>query len=134
MEAALGIYALLSPEVLTPTEETDSQKVSELEIEIRRHGRWTTPITAHKHALFVMDGHHRLAVAHRLQLKTLPVVLLDYSSVHVEAWRTGENITPNSIFSMARSGQKFPVKTTRHIFKVRIPTCDIVLEDLQTAP
>lgn len=121
-------YCLLSPAQLIPTEEVNLDSVDALQAKILQAGSWTTPITAEKDALFVMDGHHRLMVADRLGLATVPVVLLDYDSVRVESWRPGETITPAQIFDMVRSGRKFPFKTTRHIFAHGLPTCDVPLE------
>lgn len=95
---------LLSPTCLTATEEVDPDRVADLEAQILRAACWTVPITAEKDALFVMDGHHRLAVAHRLQLPVIPVILLDYDAVRVESWRPGQTITPACILAMARSG------------------------------
>ncbi|WP_315806933.1 MULTISPECIES: hypothetical protein [unclassified Bradyrhizobium] len=91
---------LLSPWRLIPTEEVDPDRVTELQAQILDAARWAAPVTAEKDALFVMDGHHRLAVARRLQLRLMPVILLDYSAVRVESWRPGETITPTCIFAM----------------------------------
>lgn len=121
-------YCLLSPARLIPTEEVNLDSVDALQAKILQEGSWTTPITAEKDALFVMDGHHRLTVAHRLRLAAVPVVLLDYDSVRVESWRPGERITPADIFDMARSGRKFPYKTTRHIFAKGLPACAVPLD------
>jgi hypothetical protein len=122
---------LLSPTCLIPTEEVDPDRVAELHAQILRMGCWTVPITAEKDALFVMDGHHRLTVAHRLQLPLVPVILLDYSAVRVESWRPGQTITPACILAMARSGRKFPCQTTRHIFDQSLPNCNLPLESLR---
>ncbi|MBW9064789.1 ParB N-terminal domain-containing protein [Rhizobium herbae] len=127
-------YRLLPLDSLIPTEDVDVERVFELEDQIVQSGCWKVPITVHRDALFVMDGHHRLTVAKRLRLELLPVVLLDYDSVHVEAWRPGETITPESIFVMVRSGDKFPCKTTGHVFAHPIPECAIPLSDLRRAP
>lgn len=124
-------YCLLSPARLIPTEEVNHDRADALQAQILRAGRWTAPITIEKDALFVMDGHHRLTVALRLRLATVPVVLLDYDSVQVESWRPGETITPAAIFAMARSGRKFPYKTTRHIFERGLPRCDLPIELLR---
>ncbi|MBB3462787.1 ParB N-terminal domain-containing protein [Rhizobium sp. BK377] len=121
----------LSPHKLIPTEETDARRVDELHGLISAAGCWTVPITVEKDALFVMDGHHRLEVAFRLGLHAVPTVLLDYRSVRVEAWRAGETITPADIYDMARNRQKFPIKTTRHIFLDDLPACDVKLDDLR---
>jgi hypothetical protein len=122
---------LLSPTCLIPTEEVDPDRVAELQAQILRRGCWTVPITVEKDALFVMDGHHRLAVAHRLQLPVVPVILLDYNGVRVESWRPDQTITPACIRAMARSGRKFPCKTTRHIFDQGLPNCNLPLESLR---
>jgi hypothetical protein len=124
-------YCLLSPARLIPTEEVNLDRVDALQAEILQAGSWTAPIAAEKGALFVMDGHHRLTVAQRLRLTTVPVVLLDYDSVRVESWRAGEMVTPAEIFAMARSGRKFPYKTTRHIFAGGLPRCDVPLQLLR---
>jgi len=105
---------LLSPTCLIPTEEVDPDRVAELQAEILCAGCWTVPITAEKDALCVMDGHHRLAVAHRLKLPIVPVMLLDYNAVRVESWRPGLTITPASILAMARSGHAQLDASTRH--------------------
>jgi hypothetical protein len=115
---------------LIPTEEVDPDRVAELQAQILRAGRWTVPITVEKNALFVMDGHHRLAVAHRMHLPLVPVLLMDYSTVRVESRRPGQTITPAIIFAMACSGRKFPCKTTRHIFDQGVPNCNLPLDSL----
>lgn len=124
-------YRLLSPTSLIPTEEIDTNRVERLQELILKTGFWTVPITEEKDALFVMDGHHRLPVAHRLRLAMVPVIRLDYSTVRVESWRLGETITPAHIFAMARGGRKFPCKTTRHIFEQSLPRCALPLEILR---
>lgn len=121
----------LSPSDLIATEETDPIRLNEVFQIISKAQRWTVPIMVEKDALFVMDGHHRLEVALRLGLLSVPVIPMDYSSVDVTAWRTGETITPRQIYQMARSGLKFPAKTTRHIFSGDLPVCDLPLDALR---
>ncbi|WP_217492083.1 ParB N-terminal domain-containing protein [Leisingera sp. JC1] len=118
---------------MTPTEEVDFDRVADLQAKILLGGRWTVPITVERNALFVMDGHHRLAVARRLRLAVMPAVLLGYDAVQVESWRPGETVTPADIFAMARSGRKFPYKTTRHVFHQDLPGCDVPLDSLRCA-
>ncbi|MGO7172159.1 hypothetical protein AB9F47_34435 [Rhizobium leguminosarum] len=127
-------YRLLIPLTLIPTEETDPQRVEEVREQILTAGRWTVPIMVEKDALFVMDGHHRLAVALQLGLNVIPSVLLDYQTVQVEAWRAGETITPEIIFDIVRRCRKFPIKTTRHIFRGEFPACNLPLEELRQNP
>lgn len=124
-------YGFLCPDQLIPTEEIDPNRVADLEAQILQAGYWTTPIMVEKDELLVMDGHHRLSVAKRLQLSTVPVFMLSYDLVRVEGWRSGEIITPEKIFAMARSGGKFPLKTTRHIVDEPLPSCMVPLEHLR---
>lgn len=124
-------YRFLSPRDLTPTEETDPSRVDAVQAQILNAGRWTVPILVEKSALFVMDGHHRLAVALRLGLEAIPSLLLDYRDVRVEAWRADETITPEQIFAMAKSGRKFPIKTTRHFYSGDFPKCEVSLDELR---
>lgn len=122
--------SFLSLSDLTPTEGTDPHHVREVHHRILSIGYWTTPIWVEKNELFIMDGHHRLAVANLLGLQFIPAVLTDYDTVHVEAWRPGETITAGDIYAMARSGQKFPIKTTRHRFPGEPPQCHVPLGEL----
>ncbi|WP_207180404.1 ParB N-terminal domain-containing protein [Methylobacterium indicum] len=125
-------YCLLDLACLVPTEDTDADRVRELERRILREQRWREPIGVHSGELFVMDGHHRLTVARRLGLARIPAVLLDYENVRVRAWREGETIMPDDVVAMARSGGRFPPKTTRHIFDPPLPLCDVPLSDLRS--
>jgi hypothetical protein len=124
-------YHFLCPDQLIPTEEVDPDRVEILEAQILQAGYWTVPIMVEKDELLVMDGHHRLCVARRLQLTAVPVFMLSYDLVRVEGWRSGETITPEKIFAMARSGGKFPFKTTRHIVDAPLPSCMVPLERLR---
>ncbi|MTH95800.1 hypothetical protein E1297_07375 [Roseibium sp. RKSG952] len=125
------MYCLIDPAKLVPTEEIDVTRLCEVERDITQSGRWKVPVSVHKDVYFVMDGHHRLEVANRLGLRVLPVVLLDYGSVRVTSWRPGETITEKDVWGMYRAGQKFPCKTTRHIFDLQLNNCDISLDDLR---
>jgi hypothetical protein len=133
MTLCIGCYYLIDPRLLVPTEETDSHRLEEVEREVLKSKRWRFPIAAQKDALFIMDGHHRLEVSRRLKLEAIPVVLLDYSHVHVEAWRAAETITAEDVWAMYRSGRKFPSKTTRHIFHSPLPGCNVPLDTLRHA-
>lgn len=125
-------YAFLNPHKLIATEEINEEEAIKLTDSILSCGSWKTPVSVHKDALFVMDGHHRLNIARRLNLKLMPVVLLDYDSVDVCAWRDGEIITPDIIIEMVRKGKKFPFKTTKHSFRQPIKACNVPLYELMT--
>ncbi|BCH61968.1 hypothetical protein RvVAR0630_pl01100 (plasmid) [Agrobacterium vitis] len=120
-------YHFSSPKKLVDTEEVDQSVVENLRQTILRQQIWTRPIAVERTQFLVMDGHHRLEVARQLNLAVIPVVLLDYERVSVTSWRPEECITPDDIFAMARSGKKFPIKTTRHVFADDYPVCDVPL-------
>lgn len=124
------IYSLVDPIKLIPTEEICTSSARALKEKIIADGKWTSPIIVHESHLFVMDGHHRLEVAKQIDLKLVPVLLSNYDRIGVTAWREGESVTPESIFAMARSGRKFPYKTTRHILRSVLPCCNIPLAEL----
>lgn len=123
-------YQFAQPESLIATEEVEENAVENLRKSILRAQAWTRPIAVERNHMLVMDGHHRLEVAKRLRLAIVPVVLLDYQCVSVTGWRPDDNITPDDIFAMARSGRKFPIKTTRHIFADNYPGCNVPLSTL----
>jgi ParB-like nuclease family protein len=116
---------LLSPTCLIPTEEVDPDRVAELQAQILREGCWTVPITVEKDAaLFVMDGHHRLAVAYRLQLPLAPVILLDYTSVRVESWRRARRSRLRAFSRWRAVAENFPARR-RDMFLIK--ACPIAI-------
>lgn len=124
---------LLSPTCPIPTEEVDPEGVAELRARILRTGCWTAPVTAEKDALFVRDGDHRLAAAHRLKLPFVPGILLDAAAVRVESRRPGQTITLACILAMARSGRKCPCRAARDTFDQGLPHCSLPLESRAAA-
>ncbi|OLP42516.1 ParB N-terminal domain-containing protein [Rhizobium oryziradicis] len=127
-------YKFAPTECLVATEDVDDLAVENLYKRIVQAKIWTRPIAVERNHMLVMDGHHRLEVAKRLQLSVVPVVLLDYQTVSVTSWRAEDHITPEHIFAMARSGRKFPIKTTRHIFPDTYPGCNVPLSTLIAPP
>jgi hypothetical protein len=116
---------------LRATEETDPPHADAVASLILRAGVWTTPVCIERETGAVMDGHHRLAAAHRLGLQMIPVVPLTYDQVELQAWRSGFEVSPIEIVRRALAGDLYPPKTTRHLFPEALPTCLVPLARLR---
>ena len=86
-----------------------------LEMTLRWDG-FTKPLIADKATGTILDGHHRYAVAQRLELARIPVVCIDYledDSVELELWPASdlESITKQEVIDMALSSNLYPPKT-----------------------
>ena len=82
-----------------------------------------------------VHGHHRYAVAQRLELARIPVVCIDYledDSVELELWPASdlESITKQEVIDMALSSNLYPPKTTRHRISDHLPPIHVSLERL----
>ena len=86
----------------------------------------------------ILDGHHRHAIAKKLGLQRIPVILIDYladTSVTVEVWPEcgRQEITKNDVIAMSLSGEVFPPKTSRHRIADVLPNIDVSLDVLSQA-
>jgi hypothetical protein len=111
------------------SEEVDRARVVALAESIRAAGCWSVPLPVERDTGLVMDGNHRLRVAHRLGLKRLPCVPLSYADprVDVRGWRCGQPFDRGVLRHLARTGGLLPPKTTRHRFAPALPVTEIPL-------
>jgi len=105
-----------------------------LEMTLKWDG-FTKPLIVDKATGTVLDGHHRLAVAQRLELARIPVVCIDYlddSSVELELWPASEleSISKQEVIDMALSANLYPPKTTRHRISDHLPPIHVSLKRL----
>ena len=114
-------------------EMVDTNHVASLLEKISAEGHWSEPIIIDKESHIVMDGHHRLEVAKKIGLKKIPCVLLNYgqSSVTVYKMFSDKKFSISLIKHAAMTGNKLPVKTTRHVLSVKIENVGISLEELR---
>ncbi|WP_431823794.1 ParB N-terminal domain-containing protein [Burkholderia sp. F1] len=105
---------LLSPELLLPTEECQSDRIREVAAEILREGIWRVPIMVERSSRIVMDGHHRRIFALNHRLARVPCLLLEYSDVVLSAWRDDVDVHPQEIIARGLAGRLYPPKSTRH--------------------
>ena len=120
------------PSALLPTERHDPIRVEELIGKVKKMGFWTTPILVDYNSLAIMDGHHRTAVALKLNLKKVPVVKLSYGDPRVllSGWDPGKIFSPEEIISAALTGVPLPLKSTKHDLTVPLPSLKVPLRDL----
>ena len=105
-----------------------------LEMTLKWDG-FTKPLIADKATGTILDGHHRYAVAKRLELARIPVVCIDYlndNTVELELWPASEleSITKQDVIDMALSSELYPAKTTRHRISDYLPPIHVSLQRL----
>ena len=119
---------LVSINDLIETEDHCKNRVLKLVEEIKKCGFWTVPIAIETRMMAVMDGHHRLNAARHIGLTRVPCLSMTYENggVLLKSWRDDVICSVESISAMVANSQKYPIKTTRHVFnpsidEIRIP-------------
>jgi len=105
-----------------------------LEMTLKWDG-FTKPLIADKATGTILDGHHRFAVAKRLELARIPAVCIDYlndDTVELELWPASslESISKQDVVDMALSSDLYPPKTTRHSISDHLPPIHVSLRRL----
>lgn len=115
-------------------EKVDKSRVDELAGRIKNDGFLRNPVVVDSKTLVVLDGHHRLSALRRLNLKKIPVMLVDYLNGEVKVYlRRKElmmDLVKEAVLNRALRGEVFPIKTTRHLIKNRIRNRRVILDDL----
>ncbi len=105
-----------------------------LEMTLKWDG-FTKPLIADRATGTILDGHHRHAVAQRLDLARIPAVCINYlddASVELELWPASklDSITKQDVIDMALSRNLYPPKTTRHRISDYLPPIHVSLKRL----
>ena len=105
-----------------------------LEMTLKWDG-FTKPLIADRATGTILDGHHRHAVAQRLDLARIPAVCINYLedvSVELELWPASklDSITKQDVIDMALSRNLYPPKTTRHRISDYLPPIHVSLKRL----
>ncbi|GMF20987.1 unnamed protein product [Phytophthora fragariaefolia] len=101
--------------------------------------RWDAylePLLVDRSTGAILDGHHRYNVGLQLELKCVPVVLVDYledDTITVDVWpKCGrDSLTKLEVIEMSLSDDLFPPKTSRHSFSDDLPPISVPLERLR---
>lgn len=111
-------FALLPTDALQPHEEVEPDRVEELVETLQAEGVFLHPVVVDEATRTVLDGHHRLEAARRLDLRMTPVHLVDYreDGITLETWREDRDPpSKDEVVERAEAGDLFPPKTTRHL-------------------
>ena len=122
--------ALVSVNDLIETEEHCTKNAIELAEKIVKSGLWTVPIAVESSMMAIMDGHHRFNAAKYLGLARVPCVLMTYEhgDVSLKSWRSDVVCTVEDLRSMVARSEKYPLKTTRHMFNPSIEEIKIPVQ------
>ena len=114
---------------ISETEEHDPSKAAILAKSIESKGVWTLPVVLEEESLAIMDGHHRFNAAKKLNFQRIPCVLLAYDSgsVSLKSWRPSWKPCISDVLKKIKRKQKFPYKTTRHLFDPPIQETSIII-------
>ncbi|KDM89882.1 ParB N-terminal domain-containing protein [Photobacterium galatheae] len=112
---------------LKPTEVHSATRLDELEKKVSTEGFWTTPIWIDETTKIVIDGHHRLELAKRLNLNIVPCFNFNYKK-ELSVYSRDENkiISHSDVIHAGLSKTPLGYKKTRHefhgnIFETYIP-------------
>ncbi|WP_255754297.1 transcriptional regulator [Massilia sp. erpn] len=115
------------------SEAVDAEAVELLARRVMAEGMWSTALPVEENTGYIMDGNHRLAVAHRLGLRQLPCIPLSYEDRRISVchWSTGRPFAASEMERLAEQGVLLPYKTTRHRFAPTLPRLELPLELLR---
>ncbi|HNT29442.1 MAG TPA: ParB N-terminal domain-containing protein [bacterium] len=113
--------------VLKSHEHTDPVHVEKLFDKIRADAVWTHPVVIERDHGVILDGHHRFAIAKRLGLRRIPVVLLDYFDPAIQVCQRREMVvTKEDVIKRAKQQNPYPCKTTKHVCTQNGSLCPII--------
>tara|TARA_Y100000589_G_C27197775_1_gene647761 strand:+ start:3780 stop:4157 length:378 start_codon:yes stop_codon:yes gene_type:complete len=105
---------LINPKKLNPIEEFDENRVNWLLNKIKEEKKWKQPIVIAIEHNLVMDGHHRLEVALRLNCKKVPCYIFSYKEIKPYSLREDILVNSNLIIDNFLNSVIFPYKTAKH--------------------
>lgn len=127
---------LVALDWLKPHEEIKVRNRDKLLDMTKRWGGFTKPLLVDSETGSILDGHHRHSVAISLELKRVPVILIDYlqdDEITVDIWPGCgiDSITKEDVISMSLSDNLYPAKTSKHTIANHMPPIHILLEELE---
>ena len=128
--------SLVSLDWLKPHEEIKVKNRDKLLDMTKRWGGFTKPMLVDSETGAILDGHHRHSVAVSLNLKRVPVILINYladKQIQVDVWPGCglDTITKQQVIDMSLSGNLYPPKTSKHTISNHMPPIHVLLEELE---
>lgn len=126
---------LVNIEWLKPHEEIKIKNRDKLLDMTKRWGGFTKPLLVDSQTGSILDGHHRYSVALSLELKRVPVILIDYledDEITVGVWPGCglQSISKQDVINMCLSEELYPPKTSKHTIANHMPPIHVLLDDL----
>ncbi|HEX5133050.1 MAG TPA: ParB N-terminal domain-containing protein [Candidatus Krumholzibacteria bacterium] len=128
-----GVLKLLRPADLVPHEAVDPERVTALIEELRASGEFYPPVLVDDATRVILDGHHRWRASTTMGLRALPCYCVDYLGdpmIRVMSRRPGISVSKPEVLAMAKSGNVYPLKTTRHMYDLPESVEPIALDRL----
>ena len=107
-------FHLINPKNLNPIEDHNEERVDWLSEKILSEGYWSKPLAIAKEHNLVMDGHHRLQVALKLNLNKIPCFIYSYRHIEPYSLRKEEEVSSKIIIENFLKSKIFPYKTAKH--------------------
>ena len=129
----MGRLLLISPDELHSHEAVDENASRRVRDKMSESGQFHPPLLLDLKTKVVLDGHHRLWASKRLGCFKIPCYCVDYiedESIVLEAWREGMELTKQQVIDMGLSDEVFPLKTTRHVYRMPDSIKPIPLDEL----
>ena len=115
---------------LFPIEKYDQDRIQYVKRSVIRNDKWIVPLRIEGTTNIIMDGHHSLELAKRMNLNKVPVIKFNYDDVHIWSLREEVNITKKEVIESAISGNIYPYKTVKHKFPNIKYKCSIKISEL----
>ena len=127
---------LVALDWLKPHEEIKTRNRDKLLDMTKRWGGFTKPLLVDSETGAILDGHHRHSVAISLELKRVPVILINYlrdEEITVDVWPGCglDSISKEDVIAMSLSGNLYSAKTSKHTIANHMPPIHILLEELE---
>ncbi len=116
---------------LHPHEATNPNRVKKSAHMHVRWGAMRARVVVDGKDRLVLDGHHRLAVAHRLGLRCVPGVLVDPTNLKVERRGSQQALTHAEVVAYVREHGVMPARSTKYALVGLDVACDVPLDRLR---
>ena len=120
----------INPKKLNPIEDYSQERVDWLLKKIKSEMEWRVPLAISIEHNLVMDGHHRLQVSLRLNLKKVPCYFYSYNEINPYSLRKEIEVNSDIIIDNFLKSVIFPYKTAKHDLPFQ-NFKPIMLEDLR---
>ena len=109
----------LDPNRVRQHEEVEPPRLRRVVAAMKKAGALRKAVVADEKTLVLLDGTHRLEALRRLGCRSVPVLLVDYTSdeIVVNPGARKVRYTKEQVLEAGLSGKKLPPKSTRHMVR-----------------